>query len=252
MDDMDAEGGKRLEKTFLEKVTMNYLKRGGILVWVIPYRVICETGYVRYLMRHYERLALFRFQDDEYKKWGQVVFVGRKKAPQTPTPEELMAEITLFYAKEELVPILPDTFQGTPLYRSIEVEPSDESDVKRFCSVEFDPEAARECIAKADLSDYRQIVSRKLTQVPFASQAVARPPITPNNDIQYLRAVNGEGQGRAGEEGEDLHLQRGVAEVVEDISYKEGGDGSEVMVVTSHTAISMTTIETDGRITTLT
>ena len=207
---------------------------------------------MKYLMRHYDRLALYRFKESEYKKWQQVVFVGRKKIPHNPTPDEIQAEFSLYYAREDLIPVLPDTFIGTPLYRSIKVEPSEASAVKRFCPIKFDEEAAGAFLAKADLTDYRQIVSRKLTQVPFASQAVARPPITPNNDIQYLRAVNGEGQGRAGEEGKDLHLQRGVAEVVEDISYKEGDDGSEVMVVTSHTAISMTTIETDGTITTLT
>ena len=252
MDDCEEAGGKRLEKTFLEKVTQSYLKKGAVLVWVIPYRIIAEPSYVRYLMRNYERLGLWRFREDEYKKWGQAVFVGRKKAnPRTPTPEEIQAECSLYYAKKELLPELPVTFKDTPLYRSIEVEPSSSEQVKKFCSQEFDAAAAYELLRVYDLSDYRKIVSKKLSTKSFASKDAGRPPIPPKNDIQYLRAVSGEGQGVTGEEGVDLHLQRGVAEIVEDISYKKNEDGSEVMVSTTHTDITMTLIETNGRITTL-
>jgi hypothetical protein len=251
MDDCEAEGGKRLEKTFLEKVTQNYLKKDGVLVWVIPYSVISDVTYIRYLMRNYERLCLYRFRESEYKKWRQVVFVGRKKSPKTPTPEELQGEFKSYYSSEETIPVLPDSFEGTPFYRSIAVEPSDSGAIKKFASQEFDAAAAYELLRSYDLSDYRKIVSRRLTQKPFASKAAGRPPIPPKNDIQYLRAVSGEGQGFAGEEGVDLHLQRGVAEVVEDISYKKGEDGSEVMVSTTHTEITMSLIETSGRITTL-
>ena len=251
MEDCEAEGGKRMEKSFLEKVTQNYLKKDGILVWVIPYRIISEVGYVRFLMRNYDRLALFKFRESEYKKWGQVVFVGRKKIPRTPTPEELQAECSLFYAKEEDIPILPEEMEDTELFRSIAVPPSDSKLVKKFASLAFDSAAAYELLMGYDLADYRKLVSKKLTVKPFKSKEAGRPPIPPKNDIQYLRAVSGEGSGFSGEEGVDLHLQRGVAEVVEDISFKKAEDGSEVMVSTTHTDITMTLIETNGRITTL-
>ena len=245
-------GGKRLEKTFLEKVTQNYLKKGGVLVWVIPYRIISDVSYIRYLMRNYDRLALYRFRDDEYKKWQQVVFVGRKRtSPKTPTPDELQAEAKEIYENEASIPVLPVSFEGTPLYRSIEVEPSSSDAIRKFASLQFDAAAAYELLSTYDLSDYRKLVSRRLTQKSFTSRAAGRPPIPPKNDIQYLRAVSGEGQGYAGEKGEDLHLQRGVADVVEDISYKKAEDGSEIMVSTTHTEITMTLIETNGRITTL-
>ena len=243
---------KRAEKVFLEKTTQNYLKKGAVLVLVVPYRIISDPSYVRYLMRNYDRLGLWRFRESEYKKWGQVAFVGRKKSnPKTPMPEEIQAECSLYYAKEELIPVLPETFEGTPLWRSIEVEPSSSEQVKVFCSQEFDAAAAYELLRAYDLSDYRKIVTKKTTIRPFASKDAGRPPIPPKNDIQYLRAVSGEGQGVTGEEGIDLHLQRGVAEIVEDISYKKNEDGSEVMVSTTHTDITMTLIETNGRITTL-
>ena len=251
MEDYEAVGAKRLEKTFLEKVTGNYLKKGGILVWVIPYRIISEVGYVRFLMRNYERLALYRFRPEEYKKWGQVVFIGRKKDPRTPTPEELQAECSLFYAKEEEVPILPEDIGDSPLYRSIPVLPSSSDEVKKFATSEFDAAAAYELLTGYDLTDYRKLVDKRLSIKPFKNKEAGRPPIPPKNDIQYLRAVSGEGQGFTGEIGIDLHLQRGVAEVVEDISFKKGEDGSEVMVSTTHTDITMTLVESDGRITTL-
>lgn len=251
MTDWEAENGQRMEKSFLEKSTSHDIKMGGVIVLIIPYRVISEIGYVRYLMRNYDRLALFRFREDEYQKWQQVVFIGRKKTPRTPTPEELQAECSLFYAKEEDIPVLPHVTAGSELYQSIEVEPSDSSLVKTFTSKEFDSAAAYELLKDYDLADYRKLVSKKLTVKPFSSKEAGRPPIPPKNDIQYLRAVSGEGTGYTGEEGVDLHLQRGVAEVIEDVDFKKAEDGSEVMVSTTHTDITMTLIETDGRITTL-
>ena len=252
MADEDEEEG-RLEKTFLERVTAKYLKKGGILVWVIPYSRFADASTVRYLMNHYEFLDVFRFRENEYRKWHQVVFIGRKTENTFHDAEEVLSKAKE-YAYEEMIPVLPDTFEGTELFGSIEVMPSDSSKLKLFTSLEFDAEGAYKFLASfPDLSDYYRLVDDYVTVPEYDAGDIGSPPIPLKKDSLYLLATSGAGQGEVGTEGVDLHLQRGVAEIVENISYEADSSNAdkEVMVVTTSTEVSMTIVETSGRITTL-
>ena len=69
-------------------------------------------------------------------------------------------------------------------------------------------------------------------------------------------ATSGCGQGLTGSvETKDLHLQRGVAEVVEDVDYGEDDfeseNNSNRITVTSRTQVVLTVIESNGKIHTL-
>ena len=256
MDDDDTEDGKRgrLENTFLTKVTGNYLRIGGILVWVIPYRNFVDPSTLKYLMSHYEKLGVWKFWDDEYSKWHQIVYVGRKiLAKGIPLADELAAERALY--EEDKLEVLPMTFEGSELYHSIEVQPTKAEDVNLFSTRVFDPVAALNFLVNGNpnIEDYNQAINRKITQKVYASNDLGRPPIMPKADSLYLMATSGAGQGLAGTPGKDLHLQRGTAEVIDETEYKPDPNDpeKEVAVVTTRTKVSMQIFETSGKYTIL-
>ena len=250
MEDDEQEKG-RTERTFLEKVTGSYLKKGGILVWVIPHTRFAEIPTIRYLMNHYEWLGVWKFREEEFKKWHQVVFIGRKSNNTFHTADEVMEKVR-DYSELENIGTLPGTFEGTDLYRSIEILPSDPEKLKLFTSQEFDANAALELLCgNPPMEDYRKMVNNLCTQPEFRAGDIGKPPIPLKKDSLYLLATSGAGQGKVGEKGKDLHLQRGVAEIVEHVSYEKdkANADKEIMTVTTSTEVTMTVIETSGKIT---
>jgi len=256
MDDDDTEDGKRgrLERTFLELVTQRYLKIGGILVWVIPYRIFADNSYFRYLLSRYETLGVWKFWPEEYSKWHQVVFVGRKIPTRVCLADTIAAEYAK-YATDDMVPTLPRTFEGTELYESIEVNPSSSDEITLFAPRVFDVLAALNFLSthKDAVEDYSKAVSRKVTQKEYTSSDLGRPPIMPKPDSLYLMATSGAGQGMAGTLGKDAHLQRGIAEVIEEsvVTPNPSDPETDIVTVTTRTKVSMTIMETGGKITTL-
>lgn len=244
------EEGKGIEFRFLERITESYIKRGGILVWVVPHRLISEARHFKYLFNRYERLALFRFRESEYAKYGQVVYIGRRIPNSIHLVGEVEEEARAYH--EDAIPVLPDTFEGTELYQSIEVHVSQSADVKTFQAKEFNVQEAIQFLAgKADIEDYRKKLSSVVSQRPFRVHAMGKPPIPLKKDSLYLLATSGAGQGGTGTIGVDYHLQRGVAEIVESSEYTENEKDPKakgVISVTSHAQIAMTLIETDGNI----
>ncbi len=257
MDDDDTDDGVRgrMEKTFLERVTGNYLKKDGIIVWVIPYRSFIDNSTLRYLLSHYKKLAVYKFWPEEYEKWHQIVFIGRKTASRMPLADEMAAERAL-YDSEDKVPELPRTFEGTELFESIEVPTSSSEEVSVFAPKELDPAYALNFLAGGpDIEDFNKMVSRHATQEEYTSSDLGRPPVRPKKDLVYLMETAGVGQGLAGEIGVDAHLQRGVAEVVEEAEYTEPEEGNHhsdgTVTVKTRTKVTMTIIETNSKITVL-
>ncbi|AOZ97827.1 DUF6094 domain-containing protein [Butyrivibrio hungatei] len=257
MDDDDTDDGKRdrLERTFLERVTGSYLKKDGILVWVIPYSRFLEYATIKYMIGHYETLHVWKFRGSEYEKWHQVLIVARKTATKIALTDQIAAYHDK-YADDTKIPELPLTFEGTELYQSIEVYPSESSEITLFATKEFHPLEAYQFLSiKADLDDYKKLAGKRATQKEYASSDLGKPPIPLKKDSEYLMITAGVGQGFAGTRGKDLHLQRGVAEVIEEAEYKSG-DGANAsdngtIAVTTRAKVTMSIIETDGTITVL-
>ena len=251
-----VDGGKRLEDICLEKVTSNYLKRGGILVWVIPITGFLSLTTQRYFAAHYEIHSIWKFEQSEWEKWHQVIIVAKKIDRCYPSPEHIK-EVQKRYAEDDgtLIKQLPETFEGTEYYHSVTVPSSDPDGLIPFTTQKFDAEGAyRLLIGSPEVyKEHQRPVNSILTQEPFKAGSVGKPPIPLKKDSLYLLATSGAvGDGVVGKEGEDLHLMRGVAEVVEDVkdvTDPDAKEGDGVIEVTSHTAITVSVIETDGRIT---
>lgn len=244
-DDIGNEGRERLEKIFLTKI-VKYLKKGGILVFVIPERILPVVS--RLLMGNFEMAALYRFWPEEYARWKQIVYVGIKTDKRFCSKGDVELFMERIRSIEEL-PVHPQ--------ERIVVPAGEEKDIRSFCTKEFDVRRAYDLLDRDEeisyqMSDYKSLMKKLVTQKEYGSSEIGNPLIPLKKDLLYLMSTSGEGQGLAGTEGVDLHMQRGSAEVVEDEEFEEGEkEQSGKLRVTTRTQITMKIVQTDGTITTL-
>lgn len=241
LDDHLEEDAERLELQFLRK-SGEYLQKGGIQVCVISHRQLIDQKYLRCFLGRYEVLFLYRFRTEEYAKFHQVVICGRK-IPYRQVSKEELEETRLKWGNVEDIPILPGDF---PEKIPVPEAPSDA--VKVFAKRIFDAEEAAKRLDEAFPEDILKVFDDNVSMEEYSAVDIGHPPIPLKKDSLYLLATAGAGQGLAGDEANgDLHLQRGVAEVVEDSEIVQEGDKT-VVKCTSSTKISLTVVENDGRI----
>lgn len=249
-DTMDGERGKRIEKAFLEKIEY-YLQKDGILVWVVPYSVFTEETHFRYFNSHYELLKLYRFRDDEFKKFHQIVAVGRKRQVNKSFMREQFEEMVSKVDSLEKIEVLPHEFDEKEL---IEVNPSPSEQLTLFATREFDVAGAYSALMSKP-KELMERMGQRITIPRYSISSIGRPPIPLKKDSIYLLATSGGGQGITGtEENGDIHLQRGVAEVIEEpeIEIAESGAKKKRQVrINTRTAVSMTIVQNNGTITVL-
>lgn len=242
--DDDRPGG-RTERVFLEKVG-NYLMAGAVLVWVIPFYIYQEDSYIRYFNSRYELLGLYRFRGREYEKYHQIVLIGRKRKLSKMLSKSEMESFLSQVESEDMVQELPENFD-----EKIPVLPSPLAAVTTFAKREFDVEAAYSAIQKLPDELLREF-NERVTLESYAVCNIGRPPIPLKKDSLYLLATSGGGQGLTGsEETKDLHLQRGVAEVIEEPLIETKGTGMNKrreVTIRTRTSVSMTVVQNNGRI----
>ena len=104
--DSEIEKSERYERTFLRDCVC-YLRPKGILVYLIPQRRL-DSQIARMLSYRFENISVFRFPEESYKTFRQLVIFGILKI--RPAKDETMAE----YLKNcgtfrTTVPFLPET-----------------------------------------------------------------------------------------------------------------------------------------------
>lgn len=219
VDGEEADGKKkRLEMMYLERLCgannkAGLMKKGSILVLVVNFSFFSERDTVRFLMNRFETLHVWKFRPDEYKKFKQIVFIGRRVQNKIHLKEEVDEECKKYDSEDkfEVLPeVLPDELVG-----SVEVPHSNEGDLKRFTSIEFDFMAAAETLFRQpDIPDQRKWLSDKLTQAPYTSTDIEDPPVMPGLGNLFMQEVCGVGNGKTGDEGKDLHLARGIVDKI--------------------------------------
>lgn len=243
----EGEVSKRLEALFLEKIT-GYLQADSYLVYVIPFAVFSEEKFFRQVMTRYEICSYYRFDEEEFQKFHQIVVILKKKKgtlcgySRTDFEREYVQAASL-----ENYPFLPSLDDQVEPYP---VKTSKDSSVEFFMSMAFDPQEAYPYLGQSELFS---IIGEQIFQKPYTGFDLNQPIVPVSKDISYLLATTGGGQGFAGNESEGtLHLQRGVArrEESEEIHTNAENDPSS-MTVTSYTKIHLNIIENSGRITTL-
>lgn len=238
-------GIKRMEQKFTEKI-YNYLKADGYLVLIISFSTLGNYDFLMSLLSRYSCEGLWRFDEEEYKKYKQVVFIGRKKPGIGIFHTEL--ERFLTNLNLEKLPFLPDLYREVNL--KYEVEESLESDIELFMETRFRPEEAFMALNQSPL--YKAVFPNLFIE-PFTAMDIGSPPLPLKKDLAYLCAISGGGQGVVGsEETHDIHLQRGSAKVIEESEINSDDEGKSVSeTVETRTQISLRIIENDGRITIL-
>lgn len=246
--DAYGHGVQRTEKAFLLKIN-DYLKKGAILVWVVPQSVFFEPGHVRAWIKDYETYAVFKFRGAEFEKYHQVVAVARKRGFRAVQPDD----VTKFAERwlEDGIPELPDDLEP-----QIAVLPSQSEKIDMFTTKIFDSELASNWLKKNGLGE---ALSAKyadgITESPYLPSRLGRPAIPLKKDSEYLLLTSGFTDGLVGSEEEgNVHLMRGVARVVDhervQTSIDEETDEvkSQKIVVTTSTEIEVRIIESNGKI----
>ena len=112
----------------------------------------------------------------------------------------------------------------------------------------FDPDS---CDYVLRQSPALKAFGEKLKKPRYAGNEI-KPPIIPlNNDMYYLLAISGAGQGLAGSiEEKDLHLQRGCVKRVtsQETQFDETGKSGKI-IERSFSAITLTILEQSGKVT---
>ncbi len=132
------DGSTRLERLFVERI-FQLMKTKGYLVLVVSLTTMNLDEFAKSLLARFKPVAFYRFDDEEFAKYKQVVFIGQKRASiglYRKEYEEWMS--TNPGAPLENIPYIPkdpDTRMEVPV--------SLESELELFTTKEFD-EAIKE------------------------------------------------------------------------------------------------------------
>ena len=239
---------KRYEVLFLERI-YNYLKKDGVVLYVIPHYVLATNAFMKTWEMRFVTDGIYRFDDNVYKQFQQVVLVGHRRAKQRVDTEEILEERRMFLERISDVTVLPYLPEELDEEKRVLVPQAPTSGVSIFASDKFDYDQA--AIALRRSNALRKELERKCRANDFAT-ALKSPPVPPKKDLLYLTAIAGGGQGLCGSEEErNLHLQRGVVKIVKEEEATTNEKGDKVIVERTKAAISLTVIENDGVITLL-
>jgi len=237
------EGKDRLETEFLKRF-YSYLMPGGILVLIIPRSCMEDKNFIRDYAARFETKAIYRFDDKEYEKYHQYVFIATRRDSIGVLRTKLESLRDRIY--KDQFPYIPqvETYQGE-IYQ---VPETANEKVALFTGVKFDYGKAAENLQHSSL--FEKLA--EATVSPYYALKVGDPPLPLKKDLLYLAAIAGAGEGVAGrEEDGDVHLQRGVVKPEKFTHYETTESGSEVMVETTKSVVTINLIDSFGNIRTL-
>jgi len=228
---VDDEKTERKEKTFL-KDTARYLQASGTLVYIIPQKRLVND-IAKILSYRFEDFNVFRFPDEEYEAFKQIVLFGCKK--DKAVLNDIEYESLRFIPEKELQEI---PFSDKPIYN---LPPS--GDVHLFRSSLIDEEELENGMEDS-------ILWQKIEEnAQVDNDYFGRPPLPLHKGHLGLLLANGCLDGVVGE-GKDRHVVRGKVEKV--ISRYEEYEGDTLIErdVESY-RVSIKILKKDGDIITL-
>lgn len=240
------ENGIRLEQRFAEKLYL-YLKPGAPIALVIPHYVLVQERFLASFFSRFVPEMEFRFDDNVFQLFQQVVIIGTRREALESKRQEMQSYRERIL-EPEMLPYLPR--EKTEVKKRVSAVPSSADSVKEFFSLEFHAKEAGKRLAVSSL--YEKAGQAFVPK--YEAGDLNQPVVPPKPDILYLLAVCGRGQGLVGsEENSDVHLQRGVAKIVESARIEGAEGNSERMVekVKTSTQVQLVIIENSGKITRL-
>ncbi|GIK53463.1 MAG: hypothetical protein BroJett014_24360 [Planctomycetota bacterium] len=110
--DHDDEDG-RLEYQWLVH-TRPWLQPGGLLVWVVPQHMLRFRKATRYILSWYDQVQIYRFPDDSYDRFKQIVLFGVLRPKATAPDSEMVERVAQLAAGKEM--LQPLTAVSEPTY----------------------------------------------------------------------------------------------------------------------------------------
>lgn len=241
----EMEHGVRMEQKFVEKLHP-YMKTDAPISLVIPYYVLLQERFLASFTARFNPKMVFRFDDNVYEQFKQIVIIGTKRKTIGYRKEELAVFMESINELEKL-PYLPKTPEE--VMNKVSAIPSPPENIEYFSTVVFNREEAAAYLANSSVYDK----ASDMFVPDYSISSLNRPVIPLKADMLYLLAVCGGGQGLVGSmENGDLHLQRGVAKVQEERNIEVNADDSKsVERVRTYTRVELNIIQNDGTITTL-
>lgn len=238
------ENNVRLEQIFIAK-SAQYLRAGGILCAVLPSYVVSDEKFAKQYLSRYKHLVNYRFDDDVYSQFKQVVIIGRKKNGLNGLKDEVLEEFMSKVSDIDQYPYLPTSAVDEPI-----IIPSLSADrVEEFTRKFFDADAVYAKMRDISPLYTSKDIGLKTSIADYVATDLGSPILPLSPSMSYLIASTGGGAGKCGTEG-TLHLQRGNAKIVKDTTEKYNPETDSVEIVeTSHTRMSLKIVENDGTIT---
>ena len=233
----DSEYKERYESMFMKRM-YNYIKTQGILVLIVPYYLFEKDLYFasKYTNR-FKVEAVYKFHEAEFKKYKQIVLIGRKKGNLVEEPEVANSLHEKVMNIDDLE-LLPMDYSG----KKIKINPSSSKAISIFQTMAINKTEMSSSYKNGNLLGKAKILKKA------SGMDVLRPPIPPKNGHLSLLGTIGFTCGAIGsEEDKDIHLQRGkVKEEV--IVETESVDGQATIVERKKTirTTSMVIIQADG------
>lgn len=241
--DYDNEDG-RLEYQWLWRCRP-WLQPGGLLVWVVPQHLLKFRKAARYVLSHFDDVRVYRFPDDTYEQFRQIVLFGvRRRKATTPDIENVDKMRTLAEGKEALEPLAAAV---EPCYTLPSLVVSGSS--FKFRSMFVDPadalaEAAQYGASTTD--EWRRHLDPTTAEAPLR-------PLTPLK-IGHMNSIIAAGHlnNQVLEEGEERLLIKGRSyKRVREESYEEPlpDGGSKVTFLETEVVVTdITTVDSQGNI----
>jgi Uncharacterised methyltransferase family (DUF6094) len=243
----DAQAGlggnvMRKELIFLRHLSKK-LAADGILAFVIPQYVI-SNEMVDTLSQRFTDLAIYRFDDEEYEVYKQVVIFGRKRATQVFALSKLTEEERNF--RNELIAYGQDlTMEMLYLHEDLQIWLVPQADEKPFIfrgAIHDEKELVLD-IAQSDTF----AIAENLLLSTTKPSTLSRPLLPYRTTHMATLIASGSLNGSIGI-GENRHLVVGMTKKKIDISREIHDNGNETILETESFITAVRTFEQDGTI----
>ena len=229
---------ERYERTFLRN-TIKYLIPHGILVYLIPQSRL-DKAIATILSYRFKDVRVFRFPDDDYRSFKQVVIFGvLKKRPQSN--DELARYLISIGQGQAIIPSLDNadckyTLPSSPVVKTF-----------LFRITRIDPE---ELALEIKLHGLREKIDRMVSPLSLSERIKPIMPLRHGHLAQLLACgmMNGV---VVDKEGGNPLLVKGITKKVVD-TRREHEDGKERVIETDRIVITINAINEKGDLITIT
>lgn len=229
--DSDEGSDRRTEKTFL-KGTVRYVQPEGVLVYIVPQKRV-TYDIARLLAYRFDDFNPYRFPDEEYDRFRQIVLFGKKK------PKGFLDD----QASDRLHSIPGEELEQIPYLERPIYELPASPEVRLFRSSIIDEEELEKELGDSPLW-------KRLREYGGGNKNnVGRPPLPLHSGHLGLLLASGCLDGVVGE-GEDRHVVRGKVEKVTHVEQEYHDEALIEREIESY-RVSIKVLKKDGDIVTL-